>query len=159
MKWAHINFDRKVWVIPNEETKTDEDYEIPLVQAALDILERRRKNLNPFVFPGTGKKGHFSDPKKAWKRILTKARIENLRIHDLRRSLGSWQAATGANLSIIGKTLSHKNVSTTAIYAQLSIDPVREAMNKATDAMFSASKLSIKPEVIQLNGTDHDNKK
>ena len=159
MKWAHINFDRQVWVIPNEETKTDEEYEIPLVQAALDLLEKRRKNLNPFVFPGTGKQGHFSDPKKAWKRILTKAGIENLRIHDLRRSLGSWQAATGANLSIIGKTLSHKNVSTTAIYAQLSIDPVREAMNKATDAMFATSQRSNKSEVIQLNSIPNEEKK
>ena len=63
----------------------------------------------------------------------------NLRIHDLRRSLGSWQAATGANLSVIGKTLAHKNVSTTAIYARLNIDPIRESMNKATDAILNAA--------------------
>jgi integrase len=64
-------------------------------------------------------------------------RNKRFRIHDLRRSLGSWQAATGANLSIVGKTLAHKNVSTTASYAcLLNIDPVRESMNKATQEIF-----------------------
>ena len=31
---------------------------------------------------------------------------------------------------MIGRTLAHKNVSTTAIYARLNLDPVREAMQK-----------------------------
>jgi len=46
---------------------------------------------------------------------------------------------TGANLSIIGKTLAHKNVSTTAIYARLSLDPVRTSMNKATDEILKTA--------------------
>lgn len=58
------------------------------------------------------------------------ARIKDLRIHDLRRTLGSWQAATGASLPMIGRTFAHKNVSTTAIYARLNLDPVRESMQK-----------------------------
>ena len=61
-------------------------------------------------------------------------------MHDLRRSLGSWQATTGASLPIIGKTLAHKNVNTTAIYARLNNDPVRESMEKATNAMMNAGK-------------------
>jgi integrase len=99
----------------------------------------RHTNNNPWVFPGSGVSGHLVETKKPWKRILSKAGIKNLRIHDLRRSLGSWQAATGANLSVIGKTLAHKNVSTTAIYARLNIDPIRESMNKATDAILNAA--------------------
>ena len=70
---------------------------------------------------------------------MERANITDLRIHDLRRSLGSWLAMTGANLSIIGKTLAHKNVSTTAIYARLSLDPVRTSMNKATDEILKTA--------------------
>ena len=51
---------------------------------------------------------------------------------------GSWQVAEGASLSIIGKTLGHKNVSTTAIYARLNLDPVRQSVNSATRAMLAA---------------------
>ena len=52
-------------------------------------------------------------------RILKEAGIENLRIHDLRRTLGSYQAATGANGYIIGKSLGHRSQQSTAIYARL----------------------------------------
>jgi integrase len=114
-----------------------------LVDQALAVLREREisdDKDDTWVFPGAGKTGHMVEPKKAWRRILQRANIQNMRIHDLRRSLGSWQAATGANLSIIGKTLNHKQVSTTAIYARLNIDPVRESMNTATEAMLKAGQ-------------------
>ena len=60
----------------------------------------------------------------------------DLRIHDIRRTFGSYQAMTGASLPIIGKSLGHKSLKATQIYARLNLDPVREAMEKATQAMF-----------------------
>lgn len=69
------------------------------------------------------------------------ARMPDLRIHDLRRTLGSWQAKTGASLAIIGKRLNHKNVATTAIYARLDLDPVRASVNTATTAIMQAAGL------------------
>ena len=97
-----------------------------------------------FVFPGIGKSGHLQEPKKGWKRILERAKITDLRIHDLRRTLGSWQAKTGASLAIIGKSLNHKNQNTTAIYARLDLDPVRESVNAATKAIFNAANKRLK---------------
>jgi integrase len=136
MRWQDINFTRGTWTIPM--TKNGEPHTLPLVDTALALLTQRKQYIDsPWVFPGNSASGHMMDPKKAWARILQHANIENLRIHDLRRSLGSWQASTGASLSIIGKTLAHKNVNTTAIYARLNIDPVRDAMQKATDAMLT----------------------
>lgn len=44
--------------------------------------------------------------------------MTDIRIHDLRRTLGSWQAKTGASLKIIiGKSLNHKTTQSTRIYA------------------------------------------
>lgn len=60
----------------------------------------------------------------------------DVRIHDLRRTLGSWQAATGATTAIIGKSLGHKSQKATAIYERLDIDPIRGSIERATDAMF-----------------------
>ena len=94
-----------------------------------------------WVFPSYGKTGHLVEPKKAWNRLLDRAEISDLRIHDLRRTLGSWQAATGASLPVIGKSLGHKNQATTAIYARLDLDPVRQAVNTATAAMLAAGGL------------------
>ena len=59
-------------------------------------------------------------------------------------------AATGASLVVIGASLGHKDVSTTAIYARLSVDPVRQAVEKATSAMLAAGGLLPKTEVVPL---------
>jgi integrase len=80
-------------------------------------------------------------------------RIVDLRIHDLRRSLGSWQAKTGASLAIIGKSLSHKTAQATSIYARLDLDPVRESVERATSAMLAAAGVKKEAEVRKLKST------
>jgi integrase len=145
MRWEQINLKLGLWNIPT--TKNGDEHTVPLVQQAIEILKTRHlAKKNEWVFPSKSKSGHLADPKKPWQRILKSAGIQNLRIHDLRRSLGSWQASTGASLAIIGKTLAHRNVNTTAIYARLNIDPVRDAMNKATQAMWDAGSTSLNEE-------------
>ena len=76
--------------------------------------------------------------------------MTDLRIHDLRRTLGSWQAKTGASLAIIGKSLNHKTHQATAIYARLDLDPVRQSVNTATSAMLEAAGLKDKADVVAL---------
>jgi integrase len=61
----------------------------------------------------------------------------DIRLHDIRRTFGSYQALTGASLQIIGKSLGHKSPKTTQIYSRLNLDPVRDSMNKAVSQMFS----------------------
>jgi integrase len=134
MRWEEINFHAATWRIP--QTKNDDPQVVHLSPQAMEILtERKLHSLSPWVFPGAGASGHLADPKKAWMRILQEAGIADLRIHDLRRTLGSWQAATGANSYIIGKSLGHRSQQSTAVYARLNLDPVRDSVNKATDAM------------------------
>jgi integrase len=65
--------------------------------------------------------------------------LDNLRIHDLRRTLGSWQAKAGASLVMIGKSLNHKSVQTTAIYARLDKEPVRASVELATKNILDAA--------------------
>jgi len=140
MRWQDISFDRHEWRI--EVTKNGTPQTVALSPEAIEILHHRKPSDNAiFVFPGSGKSGHLEEPKKGWKRILERAGIDNLRIHDLRRTLGSWQAKTGASLAIIGKSLNHKNQNTTAIYARLDLDPVRDSVNRATSAMMTAGGL------------------
>jgi len=150
MQWADVNFDRAEWHI--KETKNGTPQTVTLSPEALTVL-RNRKPSEPttFVFPGDGSSGHLIEPKRGWKRILERAGINDLRIHDLRRTLGSWQAKTGASLSIIGKSLNHKNPSTTAIYARLDLDPVRESVNTATSAMMAAAGLKNSAKVVKIH--------
>ncbi len=76
--------------------------------------------------------------------------MTDLRIHDLRRTLGSWQAKTGASMAIIGKSLNHKTHQATAIYARLDLDPVRQSVETATSAMLEAAGIKQPAEVVKL---------
>lgn len=79
------------------------------------------------------------------------ARILDLHIHDMRRTLGSWQAATGASLVIIGKSLGQKSIVATQIYSRLNLDPVRNSMQTATRAMLVAGGLLPSAEIVPIN--------
>lgn len=140
MRWEDINFERREWLIP--ETKNGESLRVHLTGEVLSILQTRLEQYpkGEWVFESIGKTGHLVEPKSGWKRILQRAEIKDLRLHDLRRTLGSWQAATGANSYIIGRSLGHKNPQSTAIYARLSIDPIKDSVEKATQAMLKHAK-------------------
>ncbi|EIC19840.1 tyrosine-type recombinase/integrase [Thiorhodovibrio frisius] len=149
MRWSEVNLERSTWFIP--DTKNGTSQTVPLVPEAAELLQVRKESAeSEWVFPGAGKTGHLVEPKKAWAKILERAGLTDLRLHDLRRSLGSWQAATGASLSIIGKSLNHKNVNTTSIYARLNIDPVRQSMEKAVEAMFA----TMAPPSVESDGSE-----
>lgn len=146
MRWEQIHLERGEWHVPDTKNKTPQT--IPLTEEAIIILQRRKESASSeFVFPSTGRAGHLTEPKKGWQRILTRAGLTNLRIHDLRRTLGSWQARTGASLAIIGKSLNHKSPQATAIYARLDLDPVRASIEKATNAMLTAAGLKKEKQV------------
>ena len=108
-------------------------------QARHRVVEQRRAaNAETFVFPGLGASGHLIEPKTAWARVLKRAKIENLHVHDLRRTVGSWLAGQGANAFVIGRALGHKSLAATQVYARLDLEPVRAAMEQVSAAFAKA---------------------
>ncbi|CAM5999221.1 unnamed protein product [Sphagnum balticum] len=107
MRWENLDLDNRSWIIP--DTKNGTEHTILLTEAEHEILRRRRCESKSFdwVFPSNSVTGYLLNPKRSWHAILKKADIENLHMHDLRRSLGSYMAMAGASLSVIdqGQTL------------------------------------------------------
>ncbi|WP_276366200.1 site-specific integrase [Chryseolinea sp. H1M3-3] len=133
MRWEDLNFNQGVWLIP--ETKNGESVTVPLVTRAVELLKSRQK-ISEWVFPSVNDKSKPFDPEKGWRRILKRSGLKDLRIHDLRRTFGSYQAISGTSLQIIGKSLGHKSQEATKVYARLNLDPVRASIEKATEVMF-----------------------
>lgn len=136
MRFDEVDFDRSVWRIPR--TKNGEPHIVPLIEPALRLLQARRGNeqRNGYVFSSErSSTGHLTKPELAWSVLRESAGIPDVRIHDLRRSLGSWAAIEGASLPVLAKLLGHSDYSSTAIYARLDIEPVRKAINRAATAM------------------------
>jgi len=149
MRWQDVNLKAATWRIP--QTKNDEPLTLPLVPEAVAMLRTRKPKEEGYVFPAPSKTGYMHPPKKRWGALLTRAKVADLRIHDLRRSLGSWQAISGASLAIIGKSLGHKSADATMIYARLSIDPVRASLNTATSAMLKAAGVKKPGKVVKMH--------
>ena len=152
MRWDALDLDRGLWLIAAADAKAGKPLVVPLSPQAVAILQARRKAANgsPYVFPSRGKAGHLTEPKGAWKRICNRAGLCDCRLHDLRRSLGSWMAISGSSLPIIGKSLGHSQPSTTAIYARLSVDPVKAAVTTAADAMLQAAGATMDAGGVKL---------
>lgn len=149
-RWEHFDLTSAVWHIPEDQSKSGKSMDIPLVPEALAILHGRAPKPAGYVFPADSKSGYITPPKKRWQALLARTGIADLRIHDLRRTMGSWQAITGASLAIIGKSLGHTTASSTMIYARLSMDPVRQAMTTATSSMLEAAGMKKPAEVKPL---------
>lgn len=132
MRWQDLNFHGGTWTVPGEFSKNGSALTIPLTDYVRDILERRRSasaikvaqkasrdrtkecetegsQASPYVFPASSGTGHMAPPNKRWKALLVEAKLEDLRLHDLRRTFGSWAAAGNTSLPLIGRMLGHKS--------------------------------------------------
>ena len=158
MTWEQIDLNLGTWRI--DRTKNGDSQTIALSDAALDILKRRynERSTLPFVFPGGNPQNkmpiynHLTEPKKAWKKIITAAELTDLRIHDLRRTAGSIMAIAGVNTAIIQKALGHKSLTAAAIYQRVNNDPVKRSMNQAIETMQKYAKMQ-KVHKLKINKT------
>ena len=164
MKWADIDLQNAVWRIPAGQTKNETVQNVPLVPQVMDTLRRRRKNeLNQgkiceYVLPARNrlkglhhKNTHLVEPRKGLERILKAANLRDVRLHDLRRTMGSYMSIGGASMTIVGKALGHMSQQSTQVYARLNIDPVRAAMEKAASDMLKAAINTESDKIVRID--------
>ncbi len=83
---------------------------------------------NLYIIVGKKEGKHLVNIDKAWRRARKAAGVEDVRLHDLRRTVGSWLAQAGNSLHLIGRVLDHTSPATTAVYARFGEDQVRQAL-------------------------------
>jgi Phage integrase family/Arm DNA-binding domain len=112
---------------------------VHLEAAAIALLRSLpRVEMNPFVIAGKNAGSYLTDLQRPWRRIRGAAGLENVRIHDLRHTFASGGLAVGEGLSMIGKLLGHTQVQTTARYAHLAADRVKQAADKIAERLAGA---------------------
>ncbi|MGB3726666.1 MAG: site-specific integrase [Glaciecola sp.] len=143
MKWSDISMNRRAWLIPASQTKTRQVYELPLISAALSVLQSRStNNLGEYVFSSkTSKYGYITGGADVWKAALKSSGLYHdnpgirPRPHDLRRTFATWQLQAGADISVVSKSLCHSSLKHTLVYAHSSADQLRGAINSAFDGL------------------------
>ena len=136
MRWADVDLDAGVWTKPAGSTKQKRVHRLPLSPEAVDLLRQVQlaEPFAPFMRLAEWRL------RQAWVEILREARISDLRVHDLRHWHASLLASMGLSLPIIGALLGHSSPSTTARYAHL----LDEALRQATDRVGEIVRLPVK---------------
>jgi integrase len=136
LKWSEVDLARNVLRL--EDSKTGAKV-IPLAPAAKLILaEAPHIEGSPYVFPAVSGEGHYQGIGKVWRAVRKAAKLEDVRLHDLRHTFASYGAAGGLSLHIIGKLLGHSQAATTQRYAHLADDPVQRAADQIGGAIAAA---------------------
>ena len=139
LEWAHVDLERGLLLLPDSKTgrKT-----IVLSAPALALLQEADRS-SAFVVPGATQDQPRSDLKKPWRAIQQHSGLSGVHIHDLRHTFASVGAGSSLGLPIVGKLLGHSQSATTARYAHLDADPLREpptSLAKKSRALWDPNK-------------------
>ena len=121
LRWKDIDLaNGHVWF---RGTKNGEDRRVPLVGPVIEVLQRRyQSQIVPhpdlLLFPAPNGRRPV-DIRTAWHTAITKARIENFHLHDLRHTTASYLRLNGHSLGDIADVLGHKSLAVTRRYAHL----------------------------------------
>jgi integrase len=144
-QWQHADFERGILFLPDSKTGRKPVYlSAPATEvfASLPRLEG-----NPHIIAGLKDGAPRADLKKPWAAVTKAAKLEGVRIHDLRHSFASIGAGASLGLPIIGKLLGHTQASTTHRYAHLDADPMRRAAETIGATIAAAIDGSVQPVV------------
>ncbi len=122
LRWADVDFEGHLLRLRDSKSGAKV---IRLNAPAPELLSRLERR-GVWVFPTEdGSRPIWLS--SAWARIRRCAQLDDLRIHDLRHAFASVGVNAGMGLPVIGALLGHRKPGTTARYAHLAEDPIREA--------------------------------
>lgn len=131
-RWSDVDLIHAQYFLPT--TKGGASRYVPLNPVALRILNNQQKGSGSFwVFPGKDPQKPLKNIRKAWQRVLARAGVEPIRIHDIRHSFASACVRRGVPLYTVQKLLGHASHATTQRYAHLNQDELRQASLTAVE--------------------------
>ena len=144
LKWENLDLSTQgKETLSLSDSKAGRPHRLPLTPEAVELLKGLpRLAGNPYVFPSNVKEGcHIVEIKRTWNRIRKKADLMDVHFHDIRRTAASWLAISGKSLPLIGGVLNQTSQQVTAVYARLSIDPIREALDEQSKKIVDITKI------------------
>lgn len=130
-QWSQFDLSIGSWTKPASTTKQKRTHRVPLNAAAVELLTAMRVQAKgPALFPGRGPNATQGELKRTWASVCKTAKLDGLRLHDLRHSYASFLASSGLSLPVIGALLGHSDPVTTSRYAHLIDDALRAATER-----------------------------
>jgi integrase len=133
LEWVHVDLEAGFLRLP--KTKSGASIRA-LGGAARELLASvPRVAGNPYCFPGRRCGGHLTEVKRLWYAVRTAAKLQDVRLHDLRHSHASMAIGAGHSLPVIAKLLGHRRIGTSERYAHLADHPLRRAADATANSI------------------------
>jgi integrase len=129
-QWTHVDLDQGILKLPDHKTIRSVGPKIVVLNAPAVRVLSELERVGPFVIPGDDPSKPRADLKRPWELVSRRARLNGVRIHDLRHTHASVGAGSGIGLQLVGKLLGHSSPQVTARYAHVADDPLRRASNR-----------------------------
>ena len=154
LRWEHIDF--AAGVIKLADTKSGGPQLVTMNAPARQVLKalEAQKGGSEWVLPSV------SNPRQpiskdgieaAWQKIRIAAQIEDVRMHDLRHTVGTYAGQTGANAFLVRDLLRHKNLAMTGRYVNRADSPVRTLSDQVGERIAAAMAGRKPADVVPLN--------
>lgn len=143
-RWEDVDLDRAEIRLGETKTGVPQVRLLPLPAVTL-LRELPRMEESPYVFPSPTMPSRPRDNiKRPWIAIRERAGLADVTLHDLRRTAGSYLAQAGVPIQVIGEVLGHSHPGVTKLYARLSRENERDALDTLADVL--AGPLGLAPE-------------
>jgi integrase len=154
LKWDQINFaDSKVTLLM---TKSGRQQQVTMNAPARQVLkELEAAKGSEWVLPSvssTKRPLSKAGIEAAWTKLRAAAQLDDVRLHDLRHTVGTYAAQSGANAFLVRDLLRHKNLAMTGRYVNRADDPVRTLSDQVGERIAAAMACRPAAEVVPLKG-------
>ena len=152
LKWRDV--DLQSGVLNLSDTKTGKRTQV-LGTPAISLLAGLPKTPGSvWVFPrraDTAEHIRVNHVERAWRlRIRKAAGLDDVRLHDLRHTVGTYAGQTGANAFLIRDKLGHASTAMTNRYVNRDDDPLRKLSNQVEGRIASAMAGEEGAEILPL---------
>lgn len=145
-KWSQVDLERGLLHLPM--TKSGKSRHIVLSAQARTLLEGLpSRGISQWVFPGKNRAADrpVYNIDKCLQRLLEKANLERMRVHDLRHTYASVMAQNGVSLFVIQSALGHSTPVMTMRYAHLCDAALRDATDVVGNIVDRATRVAPGP--------------
>jgi integrase len=129
LEWSQVDLRRKIAWIHADQAKARRPIGVPLSDAALAVIRRRRGQSKQWVFPYKGRP--LGKIKTAWRKALKRAKIEGVTWHTLRHTWASWHAMEGTPVPVLKELGGWQTLSMVQRYAHLAPEHLRQYAGNA----------------------------
>lgn len=127
MRWDQVDLDAGTILLA--QTKSGRPQVIVINGPARQVLKQLPgAKGSPWVLPSTtdaNKALSKTAIENAWGRIRAAAKLDDVRLHDLRHTVGTYAGQAGANAFLVRDLLRHKTLAMTGRYVNRADDPIR----------------------------------